>query len=619
MENKMFCYQCQETAGCSGCTQSGVCGKTPQVAAMQDLLVYVTKGISEVTTKLREEGKPVSKEINHIITLNLFTTITNANFDKEAIVSRIISTIDAKKELLKQMDDKRFLSDAALWEGDRKEFEAKAATVGVLSTENEDIRSLRELITYGLKGLSAYTKHANALLNDDEEIDAFLQKALAKTLDDSLGINDLIDLTLETGKYGVKGMELLDKANTTAYGNPEITKVNIGTGNRPGILISGHDLRDLEMLLKQTEGTGVDVYTHSEMLPAHYYPAFKKYSHFVGNYGNAWWKQKEEFESFNGPILMTTNCIVPPKDSYKDRLYTTGAAGYPGCKHIDGEPGKEKDFSEIIEHAKRCAPPEEIETGEIIGGFAHNQVLALADKIVDAVKSGAIKKFVVMAGCDGRAKSRNYYTDFAKSLPKDTVILTAGCAKYKYNKLDLGDIGGIPRVLDAGQCNDSYSLAVIALKLKEVFGLDDINDLPIIYNIAWYEQKAVIVLLSLLYLGVKNIHLGPTLPAFLSPNVAKVLVENFGIAGIGTVEDDLELFFSKKEKEPVLEKPVITKDMLIGEILRIDPDLAPVLLEVGMHCLGCPSSQMESLEDACSVHGMDVNVVLDKLNSMVRK
>lgn len=619
MENKMFCYQCQETAGCSGCTQSGVCGKTPQVAAMQDLLVYVTKGISEVTTKLREEGKPVSKEINHIITLNLFTTITNANFDKEAIVSRIISTIDAKKELLKQMDDKRFLSDAALWEGDRKEFEAKAATVGVLSTENEDIRSLRELITYGLKGLSAYTKHANALLNDDEEIDAFLQKALAKTLDDSLGINDLIDLTLETGKYGVKGMELLDKANTTAYGNPEITKVNIGTGNRPGILISGHDLRDLEMLLKQTEGTGVDVYTHSEMLPAHYYPAFKKYSHFVGNYGNAWWKQKEEFESFNGPILMTTNCIVPPKDSYKDRLYTTGAAGYPGCKHIDGEPGKEKDFSEIIEHAKRCAPPEEIETGEIIGGFAHNQVLALADKIVDAVKSGAIKKFVVMAGCDGRAKSRNYYTDFAKSLPKDTVILTAGCAKYKYNKLDLGDIGGIPRVLDAGQCNDSYSLAVIALKLKEVFGLDDINDLPIIYNIAWYEQKAVIVLLSLLYLGVKNIHLGPTLPAFLSPNVAKVLVENFGIAGIGTVEDDLELFFSKKEKEPVLEKPVITKDMLIGEILRIDPELAPVLLEVGMHCLGCPSSQMESLEDACSVHGMDVNVVLDKLNSMVRK
>lgn len=621
MDNKMFCYQCQETAGNSGCTQAGVCGKSPAVAGIQDLLVYVTKGISEVTTKLREEGKKVSTEINHLITLNLFTTITNANFDEEAIASRIVSTIDAKKELISQLSDKATLSEAALWEGTTFEFAAKAATVGVLATENEDIRSLRELITYGLKGLSAYSKHANALLKDDEEVDAFLQRALAKTLDDTLGAEELVALTLETGKYGVNGMALLDAANTTAYGNPEITKVNIGVGTRPGILISGHDLRDMELLLQQTEGTGVDVYTHSEMLPAHYYPAFKKYTHFVGNYGNAWWKQKEEFESFNGPILMTTNCIVPPKDSYKDRLYTTGAAGFPGCKHIGGEIGQEKDFSEIIEHAKKCAAPTEIETGEIVGGFAHNQVLALADAVVGAVKSGAIKKFVVMAGCDGRAKSRNYYTDFANALPKDAVILTAGCAKYKYNKLELGDIGGIPRVLDAGQCNDSYSLAVIALKLKEVFGLEDINDLPIIYNIAWYEQKAVIVLLALLHLGVKNIHLGPTLPAFLSPNVAKVLVENFGIAGIGTVEEDMELFFGNEEEvaAAVEVEGAITKDMLIGDILRIDSNLAPILLEVGMHCLGCPSSQMESLEDACAVHGMDVNIVLEKLNNQLAK
>ena len=538
MEQNMFCYQCQETAGCKGCTRVGVCGKTPDVAAMQDLLVYVTKGLSAVTTALRKEGKSVSAQVNHLITLNLFTTITNANFDKEAIVSRIRATLDTKQELLGQLSDTANLPEAALWDGSG-DWEAKARTVGVLSTENEDIRSLRELITYGLKGLSAYSKHANALLQDDGEVDAFLQRALAATLDDSLSADDLVALTLETGKYGVSGMALLDKANTTAYGNPEITKVNIGVGKNPGILVSGHDLRDLEMLLQQTQGTGVDVYTHSEMLPAHYYPAFKKYPNFVGNYGNAWWKQKEEFESFRGPILMTTNCIVPPKDSYKDRLYTTGAAGYPGCRHISGGIGEEKDFSAIIEHAKRCAPPEQIEQGEIVGGFAHAQVLALADKVVEAVKSGAIRKFVVMAGCDGRAKSREYYTEFAKALPHDTVILTAGCAKYKYNKLPLGDIGGIPRVLDAGQCNDSYSLAVIALKLKEVFGLDDINDLPIVYNIAWYEQKAVIVLLALLYLGVKNIHLGPTLPAFLSPNVAKVLVENFGIAGIGSVEEDL--------------------------------------------------------------------------------
>lgn len=542
MEQKMFCYQCQETAGCKGCTMSGICGKKPDVAAMQDLLVYVTKGISAITTALRQEGKQVSAKINHLITLNLFTTITNANFDKESIESRIRATLTEKEVLLKQVTNLTVLPEAAKWNG-AENWEEKARTVGVLSTENEDIRSLRELITYGLKGLSAYSKHANVLLEDNDEVDAFLQKALAATLNDNLSVEDLIALTMETGKYGVSGMAMLDKANTDSYGTPEITKVNIGVRKNPGILVSGHDLRDLEMLLEQTQETGVDVYTHSEMLPAHYYPAFKKYPNFVGNYGNAWWKQKEEFESFNGPILITTNCIVPPKDSYKNRLYTTGAAGYPGCTHIPGEIGEQKNFSAIIEHAKKCVAPSEIETGEIIGGFAHAQVLALADKVVEAVKSGAIKKFVVMAGCDGRAKSRDYYTEFAKALPKDAVILTAGCAKYKYNKLSLGDINGIPRILDAGQCNDSYSLAVIALKLKEVFGLDDINDLPIIYNIAWYEQKAVIVLLALLYLGVKNIHLGPTLPAFLSPNVAKVLIENFGIAGIGTVEEDMEKFF----------------------------------------------------------------------------
>ena len=544
MEHNMFCYQCQETAGCSGCTRVGVCGKQPDVAAMQDLLVYVTKGLSAVTTALRAQGESVEGEVNHLITLNLFTTITNANFDKAAIEERIRTTLAVKEKLLPRVKDAGILPQAALWDGSDN-WEQKAKTVGVLSTENEDIRSLRELITYGLKGLSAYSKHANALMQDDEDVDAFLQRALAATLDDNLTADDLVALTLETGKHGVSGMALLDKANTQAYGNPEITKVSIGAGKNPGILVSGHDLRDLEMLLEQTQGTGVDVYTHSEMLPAHYYPAFKKYPNFVGNYGNAWWKQKEEFESFHGPILMTTNCIVPPKDSYKDRLYTTGAAGYPGCKHIPGGIGEEKDFFDLIAHAKRSAPPQEIEQGEIVGGFAHAQVLALADKIVEAVKSGAIRKFVVMAGCDGRAKSRSYYTDFAQALPKDTVILTAGCAKYRYNKLNLGDINGIPRVLDAGQCNDSYSLAVIALKLKEVFGLEDINDLPIVYNIAWYEQKAVIVLLALLYLGVKNIHLGPTLPAFLSPNVAKVLVENFGISGIGTVEDDMKLFFGE--------------------------------------------------------------------------
>ena len=543
MDNKMFCFQCQETAGCSGCTKSGVCGKSPQLARLQDLLIYVTKGLSDVTTRLRSEGKSVDIKVNHMITMNLFATITNVNFDDEVFYAKIVETLKIKEELLSELGNKENLSEAALWNSTSKsEMEEKAAKVGVLSTENEDIRSLRELVVYGIKGMSAYMKHANALGYENEEIDAFMQESLAKTMDDSLTADDLVALALNAGKVGVDAMALLDSANTGTYGHPEITKVNIGVRNNPAILISGHDLKDLELLLKQTEGTGVDVYTHSEMLPAHYYPAFKKYPHFVGNYGNAWWKQKEEFESFNGPILMTTNCLVPPKDSYKDRVYTTGAVGFEGCKHIKGNSESDKDFTEIIEHAKKCPPPTEIETGEIVGGFAHNQVLALADQIVEAVKSGAIKKFFVMAGCDGRAKSRNYYTEFAKALPKDTVILTAGCAKYKYNKLDLGDIGGIPRVLDAGQCNDCYSLAVIALKLKEVFGLDDINDLPIAFNIAWYEQKAVIVLLSLLYLGVKNIHLGPTLPAFLSPNVAKVLVENFGIGGISTVEEDIKMF-----------------------------------------------------------------------------
>lgn len=543
MDQKMFCYQCQETAGCKGCTVVGVCGKQPDVAAMQDLLVWVTKGISAVTTRLREEGRAVADEVNHLVTENLFTTITNANFDKAAIEKRIEKTLEMKTALWEQLERRDNLPEAAGWTGEPSEFIKKASEAGVLIGQNEDIISLRSLITYGLKGLSAYTRHANVLLQEDREADAFLQRALAATLDDGLSVDDLIHLTLETGEYGVRGMALLDRANTETYGNPEITTVDIGVGSNPGILVSGHDLRDMEMLLEQTQGTGVDVYTHSEMLPAQYYPAFKKYPNFKGNYGNAWWRQKEEFETFNGPILMTTNCIVPPKDSYKDRLYTTGAAGYPGCTYINGGIGGKKDFSVIIQHAKRCEPPTGIEQGQIVGGFAHAQVLALADKVVDAVKSGKIRKFVVMAGCDGRAKSRIYYTDFAKALPEDTVILTAGCAKYRYNKLNLGDIEGIPRVLDAGQCNDSYSLAVIAMKLQEIFGLDDINDLPIIYNIAWYEQKAVIVLLALLSLGVRNIHLGPTLPAFLSPNVANVLVEQFGIAGIRTVEEDMKIFF----------------------------------------------------------------------------
>ena len=546
MEPKMFCFQCQETAGNKGCMFGGVCGKKPETANLQDLLIYVTKGLSEITTRLRSEGKEIPAAIDRLITTNLFMTITNANFDDDRFIDRINETLSSRDELFEQLHDDTGLSDAASWQyRTAEERTLKADKVGVLDTGNEDLRSLRELTLYGLKGMAAYNKHANVLGYADTAIDAFLQKALAKTLDDSLSADDLTSLVLETGSFGVKVMALLDTANTSTYGNPEITKVELGVRNNPAILISGHDLRDLEMLLEQTANTGVDVYTHSEMLPAHYYPAFKKYPHFAGNYGNAWWKQKEEFEAFNGPILLTTNCLVPPKESYKDRIYTTGSVGFSGCKHIDGEIGEIKDFSAIIEHAKKCPPPTQLESGELVGGFAHHQVLALADKVVDAVKSGAIKKFVVMAGCDGRSPARNYYTDFAKALPQDTVILTAGCAKYKYNKLPLGDIGGIPRVLDAGQCNDSYSLALIALKLKEVFGLDDINQLPIVYNIAWYEQKAVIVLLALLSLGVKNIHLGPTLPAFLSPNVAKVLIENFGIAGITDVDTDLEIFFGK--------------------------------------------------------------------------
>ncbi|EHL15260.1 hydroxylamine reductase [Peptoanaerobacter stomatis] len=544
--SSMFCYQCQETAGNKGCTVKGVCGKTADVANLQDMLVWQTKGLAILANKLRAKGEQISKQVNHMVSKNLFITITNANFDDEAIVREIHKTMDMKKELLSKLSDeeKQGLKDVVFYdERDAAKLLEKATKIGILSIADENIRSLKELITYGLKGMAAYVKHANNLRKDDEEVDAFIQDTLEQLLDENKTLDELVALTLKTGEFGVKGMALLDGANTSTYGHPEMTKVNIGVGKNPGILISGHDLFDMKMLLEQTQGTGVDVYTHSEMLPANYYPELKKYPNFVGNYGGAWYAQKDDFENFNGVILMTTNCIVPPKDSYKDRMYTTGAAGYPGCKHIEGEPGEHKDFSELIEHAKKCPAPKEIETGYIVGGFAHNQVFALADKVVEAVKTGAIKKFVVMGGCDGRQKGRSYYTEFAEALPKDAVILTAGCAKYRYNKLNLGDIGGIPRVLDAGQCNDSYSLAVIALKLKEVFELDDINKLPIVFNIAWYEQKAVIVLLALLYLGVKNIHLGPTLPGFLSPAVANVLVENFGIAGIGTVEDDMKLFF----------------------------------------------------------------------------
>ena len=539
MENKMFCYQCQETAGCIGCTMSGVCGKTPDTAYLQDFLIYITKGISEIAVRLREEGQKISDETDFMVVENLFTTITNVNFSENDLKDKIEKSLKIKNELLNLLADKENLSNAALIYIEREDYLIKIEDAGIPAEKDEDKRSLKEMITYGLKGLSAYLKHAEVLKFTDKNINLFIEKTLAELLRKDITADELTALALEVGKYGVLGMELLDRANTKTYGNPEITKVNIGVGKNPGILISGHDLKDLETLLEQTQGTGVDVYTHPEMLPAHYYPRFKKYKNFVGNYGNAWWKQQEEFESFNGPIIMTTNCIVPPKPSYKNRVFTTGLVAFDGCRHISGE---KKDFSEVIETAKKSLPPKEIEQGEITGGFAHNQVFQLLDKVVEEVKKGNIKKFVVMGGCDGRSKKREYYTEFAKNLPKDTVILTAGCAKYRYNKLNLGDINGIPRVLDAGQCNDSYSLALIALKLKEVFGLDDINKLPIIYNIAWYEQKAVIVLLSLLYLGIKNIHLGPTLPAFLSPNIAKVLVENFGIGGITEVSNDLKLF-----------------------------------------------------------------------------
>lgn len=547
----MFCFQCQETAGCKGCTVRGVCGKTEDVAKIQDLLIFVTKGLATVANEGRKVGI-VDKKVNRMIIDNLFITITNANFDFKAIEKRVKDTLVAREELKERVQAKggnpvgSDFKGCATWTATTsEEMMEKASQVGVLATENEDIRSLRELIMYGLKGLAAYMEHAMNLGHDKEEVHAFMAETLVKILDDSLSADKLTALALETGKFGVDGMALLDEANTSTYGHPEITKVNIGVRNNPGILISGHDLKDLEMLLKQTEGTGVDVYTHGEMLPGHYYPKFKKYAHFAGNYGNAWWLQNKEFASFNGPILMTTNCITPVQDSYRGRIFTTGAVGYEGCIHITADENGHKDFSQIIELAKTLEAPTEIETGEIVGGFAHNQVLALADQVVDAVKSGAIRRFFVMAGCDGRAKSRDYYREFAEKLPKDTVILTAGCAKYKYNKLPLGDINGIPRVLDAGQCNDSYSLVVIALKLAEVFGTDSVNELPISYNIAWYEQKAVIVLLSLLHLGVKNIHLGPTLPAFLSPNVAKVLVENFGIGGITNVEDDMKMFLGE--------------------------------------------------------------------------
>lgn len=541
----MFCYQCQETAKGTGCEVRGVCGKNEEVAKLQDLLIYVTKGISEIVVKGKVDVKSIS-EVNHEVLKSLFITITNANFDDGAIENQIHKMIGFRNELKKQISGVN-LGDAAEFEvSDRASMLDKASKVGVLSTENEDVRSLREMIIYGLKGMAAYTHHALNIGKEDLAINAFIYEALASTLDDSLSADDLVALTLRTGEFGVKAMALLDEANTSKYGNPEITSVNIGVRNNPGILISGHDLTDLEQLLEQTKGTGVDVYTHSEMLPAHYYPFFKKYDNFAGNYGGSWWQQVTEFVTFNGPILFTTNCIVPPRsEEIRKRIFTSGASGYPGCPHITADENGKKDFSEIITMAKQCKPPVEIESGNIVGGFAHNQVFALADKVVDAVKSGAIKKFFVMAGCDGRMKSREYYTEFAEKLPKDTVILTAGCAKYRYNKLELGDIGGIPRVLDAGQCNDSYSLAVIALKLKEIFELEDVNDLPIAFNIAWYEQKAVIVLLALLYLGVKNIHLGPTLPGFLSPNVAKVLVEKFGIAGIGQVEDDIKLFMGE--------------------------------------------------------------------------
>ncbi len=543
----MFCYQCQETAKGIGCTLAGVCGKRASTSSAIDILLFAVRGVSVVADTLRIKGSKVEEKVNLFVTDALFSTITNANFDDESILSRAKKGFSIRNELLEQASAAGIevpQVEEITWRGEEKDYLEKAKSVGVLREQNEDLRSLKELVLYGLKGMAAYHEHAIRLGFNDEGIHSFMQSTISQMATKTMTADELVNLVMQTGKFGVDAMALLDKANTTRYGNPEITKVNLGVGTNPGILISGHDLRDIEQLLEQTEGTGVDVYTHGEMLPAHYYPAFKKYKHFIGNYGNSWWKQREEFAQFNGPIVFTTNCIVPPMENavYKTRMFTSNSTGFPGCKHIETDENGHKDFSEVIALAKTCKAPVALEAGELIGGFAHNQVIALADKVVEAVKSGAIRKFIVMAGCDGRMKNREYYTEFAKALPKDCVILTAGCAKYKYNKLNLGDINGIPRVLDAGQCNDSYSLAVIVLKLKEVFGLDDVNKLPIVYNIAWYEQKAVIVLLALLYLGVKNIHLGPTLPAFLSPNVAKVLVDNFGIAGIGTVDEDLRIF-----------------------------------------------------------------------------
>ncbi len=596
----MFCYQCQETVGNKGCTLQGVCGKTSNTANLQDLLIDVTKNLANLLVKAKEEKIDINSDIYSILDFNLFITITNANFDDLKISNQIEKTVSITEEISGKLKN-------SISKYSSSNIYQNLGKVGVLSEENEDIRSLKELILYGLKGMAAYHKHATQLGYISKEVHEFMANTLASLLL-PMSMTELINLVMKTGEYGVKVMALLDEANTKTYGHPEITKVNIGVGTRPGILVSGHDLKDLEQLLEQSKDSGIDIYTHGEMLPAHYYPFFKKYKHFFGNYGNAWWKQKEEFEMFNGPILLTTNCLVPPKSSYKNRIYTTGAVGFEGCIHIDEVSGK-KDFSCIIEHAKKCASPIGLETGNIIGGFAHNQVLSLADKVVEAVKSGAIKKFVVMAGCDGRMKSRDYYTEFAKNLPDDTIILTAGCAKYKYNKLNLGQINGIPRVLDAGQCNDSYSLALIALKLKEVFNLNDINDLPIVYNIAWYEQKAVIVLLALLSLGVQNIHLGPTLPAFLSPNIIKFLVENFNIGQIDNVQNDLKKFLPNYES-----KDKFNKEMIVADIINQSEDAMNILINAGMGCLGCPASQSETLEDACLVHGLDINEILALLN-----
>nr|WP_027872249.1 hydroxylamine reductase [[Eubacterium] cellulosolvens] len=609
MENKneMFCYQCQETMAGSGCSRVGMCGKKPDVAAMQDLLIWVTKGLSAVATQLRREKKDIPVAINHLVTANLYATVTNANFDKEVLVKRITETVQEKERLLAMTEKKQDLPEAAFWTGTESDYEKKAASVGVLATKDEDIRSFRELIIYGIKGLSGYLFHANALGSEDQDIDMFIQRALGQMLDDSLTGGNLLALVMETGRYGVRVMDLLDRANTGTYGNPEITSVKTGVGTNPAILVFGQDLKDLEMLLEQTQGTGVDVYTHGEMLPAQYYPKFRKYDNLIGNYGNAWWKQKEEFESFNGPVLVTSEEIIPPKDSYKERLFTTGCAAYPGCAHIEADENGQKDFSALIELAKKCEAPKEIESGEIVGGYAREQVFSMTDKIVEAVKSGEISRFIVMAGSDGRAKTRSYYTDFAKALPKDTVILTAGSAKYRYNKLDLGEAGGLPRVLDAGQCSDVYSIVQIALKLKEAFGYENINQLPIVYNLAWHDQKSIIVLLSLLYLDVKHIHLGPTMPAFFSANVANVLIKYFGIAQIKTVQEDIDAMLGGSDQ-------LIRPDMIVGDIVQQYPQLVDVMMSCGLHCIGCGVSQVETLEEACMTHGLDVYDMLDVLN-----